>query len=74
MRDLVRLLQIGQEGIQHIAQSGSGVADAVGDVQPAARRFDGRRTLAVLHFFDRMVIALVHDGLAGNYSIFDRVG
>ena len=59
-----RTLQVGEEEIQHIAQAGRRVAHAVGKMQPALRRPDGRGAEAVLDLLNGVVLAVVDDDLA----------
>ncbi|MNL79840.1 hypothetical protein D3C87_2065350 [compost metagenome] len=44
------------------------------DMQPAFGCLDRSRALAVLHFFNRMIVAFVNDDFLGDYRIFNRIG
>ena len=60
------IVEVAEEQVEHVTHAGRGVADAVGEVQPALLRLDGRRAEAVLAFLDRVVEARVDDLLLAD--------
>src|SRR5690606_42000159 len=52
-------LQLSHEHVQHITQTCSGIADTVGEVQPAVFSFDRCRALSIFNFFDGVVFLTV---------------
>ena len=48
--------------VQNIPESGGAGTNSVCKVQPSFWGFDRMRTLAIFHFFDRVIIALFYDG------------
>ncbi|MNG11037.1 hypothetical protein D3C84_945410 [compost metagenome] len=73
MGDNVWTFQFGQEHIQHVTETRSGVAYAVRNMQPAFVRLDRGGALAVLDFLDRMVVALIDDRFLLNNGILNRL-
>ena len=65
-------LQFGHEHVQHITQTGSGIAYTVSQVQPALFGFNGRGALAVFYFFDG-VVHLAVDNHFGFHFGFGHV-
>ena len=65
------LCEVGEEGVDHVAQARGGVAHAVRQVQPAALRLERRRAEPVLAFLDRVIKPRVNDPLALDRGVLD---
>lgn len=72
-KDAGGIFEIGKEEVEDIAQSGSGVAHSVCEVEPAFRSLQRSGALSVFQFADGVVNAAVDDGFRAGDADFHGV-